>query len=140
MTAPHLIDALAELPEVAALDDVPADDEPAPRFRPAGKGEQPTHLLIEFDDGDSVIVRRTNRDLIDWDRRRMHVKYGPASEAPFIFAAFLAWNAARREGLYTGAFDAPGGFLDVTDDITGLLSLEEGDGEATPTRRAARLA
>lgn len=148
MTAPHLIDALAELDAAEQYDpaaDIDGDTaEPVdegPTFRPVGKGEQPTHLLIEFDGGREVIVRRTNRDLIAWDKRRMHVKYGPATEAPFIFAAFLAWNAARREGEFDGPFDGPGGFTAAADDITGLClaGTEAGEGEAGPTRRAARL-
>jgi hypothetical protein len=124
----------ATLPPAAQLTDQAA------AYRRAA-GAEGTHLLVVLTDGSQFVVRRTNRDLIAWDRRRMHVKYGPAGDSPFVFAAFLAWSAAHREELFTGPFDGPGGFLDAADDLSPLVLAGdedgEADGQARPTRPAA---
>jgi hypothetical protein len=67
------------------------------------------------------VVKTSNRDLVNWDRMRMRLKYGGGSDSPFIFAAFLAWSAASRSGDFAGPFDAAGGFLDSAEDITNLV-------------------
>jgi hypothetical protein len=108
-------------------------------YRRPGPDDSPTHMHVLLADGTDFVVRRTNRDLIAWDRKRLFIKYGKANEVPFIFAAFLAWNAAQREGRFTGTFDGPGGFLDVAEDVTALLLAGEdgSDGEPRPTPTAA---
>lgn len=107
-------------------------------YRRPGSDEQPTHLHVLLADGTDFVVRRTNRDLIAWDRKRLFVKYGKATEVPFIFSAFLAWNAAQREDRFGGTFDGPGGFLDACEDITPLLLAgDEEGGQPRPTRTAA---
>src|SRR4051812_10078915 len=76
-----------------------------------------THTHIVLDDGSEFVVRTGGtKDLVAWDRTCAR-KYDRKKQL-FIFTPFLAWNAARREGFYTGTFDGPGGFLDSTDDLT----------------------
>jgi hypothetical protein len=135
MTAPHTTTAPGGL--VDHLNDAATADQQATYRRPRGE-ETPSHLHVLLADGTDFVVRRTNRDLIAWDRKRLHVRFGKATDVPFIFSAFLAWNAATREGHYTGTFDGDGGFLDTCEDITPLVLTDEEDGgEARPTRTAA---
>lgn len=108
-------------------------------YRRPGDGELPTHMHVILDGaGDFVVRAGGNRDLVAWDR-------GPAKKYDrekqgFIFANFLAYNAARREGLYEGTFDGPGGWLDVADTVSPLVLAdpeEAAAAEVRPTRTAA---
>lgn len=112
-------------------------DQDATYRRPAD-GEEPTHLHVVLDDGPDFVVKTGNRDLVAWDRGPAK-KYDRARQG-FIFANFLAYSAARREGLYEGTFDGPGGFLDVADTVSPLVLAdpeEAAAAEARPTRTAA---
>jgi hypothetical protein len=109
------------------------------RIRP---GEAATHNHVVLDDGSEFVVRVGNRDLIAWDRSSASKRYDRDRQT-FVFANFLAWNAARREGFFADPFDAAGGFLDRAEEVTPLrLADDDGsaDGEygaARPTRTAA---
>lgn len=125
MTGPQspLIDALAAL-----------DDTPERVFRHPGAGEQATHQRVTLDDGTEFLVKVGNRDLVAWDRGGASKKY-PREAHPFVFANFLAYNAARRGEQFAGTFDGPGGWLDRCEDLTPLIEV---DGEEPgPTRPAA---
>lgn len=93
-----------------------------------------THTHIVLDDGSEFVVRTGGtKDLVAWDRTCAR-KYDREKQL-FIFTHFLAWNAARREGFYTGTFDGPGGFLDSTDDLTPVRLADEPEqpaGEPVP--------
>lgn len=95
------------------------DTDQTATYRRPGDGEEPTHLHVVLDAGPDFVVRTGNRDLVAWDRGPGK-KYDRAKQA-FIFANFLAYNAARREGLFEGTFDGPGGFLDVADTVSPLV-------------------
>ena len=101
---------------------------------------QATHMHVVLDDGRDFVVKTGNRDRIAWDRTAPR-KNWTTEKHPFIFGNFLAWSAARREGLYDGTFDGPGGWLDVADDLTPVrLADPEAAAEAAevrPTRPAA---
>jgi hypothetical protein len=102
-----------------------------------------THSHVTLDDGTEFVVRTgLSKDLIAWDRTVAR-KYDRTTQV-FIFVAFLAWNAARREGFYTGTFDGPGGFLDTAEEITRSAwptspSSRPGGGPSYPEDSAARL-
>jgi hypothetical protein len=109
----------------------------------AADGAKPTHSHVVLDDGSEFVVRTgLTKDLVAWDRTVAR-KYDREKQA-FIFGAFMAWNAARREGFYPGTFDGPGGFLDSADDITMVRLADEpaqpADEPVPPTPRAAPLA
>lgn len=64
-------------------------------------------IRVVLEDGTEFSVRTVNRDYIRWDKtppaRRGGVK--AFQDAPFIFASFLAWSAARRLELTALTFD-----------------------------------
>lgn len=99
-----------------------------------------THSHVVMDDGTEFVVRTgLSKDLIAWDRLVAR-KYDRTKQT-FIFHAFLSWNAAVREGFYTGTFDGPAGFLDSHEDINPVRLADEpeepADAEVPPTPRAA---
>ena len=103
------------------------DDDP--RFAPAGglvdhlnaDAEHSEHALpgmytqVTLEGQEPFTVRVTNRDYLAWDKTSVRQKpVWKADVSPFLFATFLAWSAARREGKFDGYFDA---FAEVCDDI-----------------------
>lgn len=116
---PHLLSALADL-------DAPAAEE-------VTLPGQRTRVILA--DGRSFVVRVSNRDYVAFDLTRARHRWPAGQEAPFLFASFLAWSAARRAGLFDGTFDGRGGFTEVCEDVSPLE--QEDDDAARPTRRAA---
>jgi hypothetical protein len=99
--------------------------------------EKPTHTHVVLDDGTEFVVRTGQaKDLIAWDRL-MSRKYDRATQH-FIFAGFLAYQGAHREGFYTGTIDA---FLDVLDDLTPVrLAGEDPEPAGEPVPPTTRTA
>lgn len=100
-------------------------------------GVRPTHTHVVLSDEREFVVRTgQTRDLIAWDKL-MSRKFDRAGQ-PFIFAAFLAWTAAQREGFYAGTFDA---FTDELSDLTPVRAADEepapADQPVPPTTRTA---
>jgi hypothetical protein len=54
--------------------------------------------------GESFTVVVRNRDYLSWDMTAVRKKWD-AQAQPFLFTNFLAYSAAKREGLFTGTFD-----------------------------------
>lgn len=108
-----LMDGTDAAPELAppSLRELAQDVSPE-EAEEAGLPGQSIRVVLEG--GQEFTVRTVNRDYIRWDKtppaRRGGVK--AFSDAPFIFASFLAWAAARRLELITLTFDQ---FLDVAD-------------------------
>lgn len=86
--------------------------------------------------GDVQELRVTNRELVAWDKTAPRHKWGHATEVPFLARSFLAWAAARRDGLTTLTFDQWNGEEYVIEDIEDEDGEEDGD-DARPTPRAA---
>jgi hypothetical protein len=81
-------------------------------------------------DGSSFVVRITNRERLAWDRTAPRKKWGTVQEVPFLASTFMAYCAAKREGLTALTFDQ---FSDVCED---LEDLEEDESDvARPTRK-----
>lgn len=98
-----------------------------------------THIHVVLEDGRDFVVKTGNRDRIAWDRTAPRKSWS-AEKQPFIFANFLAWNAARREGHFEGTFDGPGGWLDAADDLTPVRLADDelaAEAEVRPTPPAA---
>src|SRR4051812_28947777 len=115
-------------------------DQSATYIAVTDEGVKATHSHVVLDDGTEFVVRTgLSKDLIAWDRTVAR-KYDRTTQV-FIFVAFLAWHAARREGLYPGTFDGPGGFLDSTDEINPVRLADEPEqpagAEVPPTPRTA---
>ena len=56
-------------------------------------------LEIRLDTGEVFEVQALNPDLIRWDRTAAQRHWPAGSVAPFLWMTFLAWSAAKREGL-----------------------------------------
>lgn len=98
----------------------------------AADAEAATHIHVVLEDGRDFVVKTTNRDRIAWDRTAPR-KQWKADTQPFIFANFLAWSAARREGHFDGNFDGADGWLDAAEDLT-PVRLADADGEDAGVR------
>jgi hypothetical protein len=84
-------------------------------------GVKPTHTHVVLADGAECVVRTgQTRDLIAWDKL-MSRKFDRTTQ-PFLFAAFLAFQGAAREGFFTGTFDA---FTEVVEDLTPVRAADE---------------
>lgn len=116
MSTPHLIDALHDLD--TALEQPPAE---APAERPG------TYADVVMTDGTAFSVRITNREYLAWDKTAPRHGWGKPADVPFLLATFLAFAAAKREGLFGGTFDA---FKEAVDDV----DQRKVDGEEGPTR------
>jgi hypothetical protein len=88
-------------------------------------------VRIHMSDGSNYEVRILNRDRVLWDKTAPRKKWGAAQDVPFLASTFLAWAAARREGLTALNFDA---FCDQADDVEDVK--EDDDDIARPTRKA----
>lgn len=84
-------------------------------------------------EGDPYVVRCRQTDFIAWDKTAPRMQWGTSRDVPFLFSSFIAWNAARREGMFPGSFDA---FCDSVSDLDPLRDDDEDD-TARPTQRAA---
>lgn len=74
-----------------------------------------------------IDVRTDNRDSIRWDLRRGKEKWPPQTDAPTLFATFMAWSALTRTGEIAVPFEE---FVDHTPYATARLD------EVDPTRAA----
>lgn len=110
-----------EPPSLRDLAEAPADEERLP-------GQV---IRVVLEDGEKFEVRTNNRDYIRWDKtvpaRRGGVKQ--FQDAPFVFATFLAWAAARRLELTSLTFDQ---FLEAAVVVDRLSVGDEDD--VPPTR------
>ncbi len=101
-----------------------ADEAPAPAE--ATLAGHRVHVVLE--DGPDYTVRVDNRDFIRWDKTAPRQKWD-AKAQPFLFQAFLAWSASRRQGLTDLDFDT------FTDRATECADVkDEAEDEARPTR------
>ena len=50
-------------------------------------------------DDEPIEIQTANPDLIRWDETRVKHKWPKYDEVPFIWLTFIAWAAARRQGL-----------------------------------------
>ena len=53
-------------------------------------------------DGRQLLVQAVNADQLAWDRTAAKHGWPAAQAAPLTWATFVAWSAARREGLIDG--------------------------------------
>jgi hypothetical protein len=88
-------------------------------------------LSIVQEGGAEFTVQATNRDLVMYEREAARRKWPTPQVAPFTWLTFLAWSAARREGLIAGDVTLPA-FELVTLDVHNLSEDDEDD-EVTPT-------
>jgi hypothetical protein len=89
---------------------------------------------ITMDDGQVYLVRITNREYVAWDKTAPRKKWGSAKEVPFLASTFMAWAAARREGVPPGllSFEV---FQERAEEVKDQEQEEEDI--ARPTQRAA---
>lgn len=59
-------------------------------------------LRIVTKDGDEHFIQALNTDMCEWDRQRARNNWPKTEDAPFPWMNFLAWHAAKREGLFNG--------------------------------------
>lgn len=74
----------------------------------AGLPGQTIHVVFESGSGlEPITVRTVNKDYLRWDRTPAARRGGIRNfqDAPFLFATFLAWAGAKREGLTALSFD-----------------------------------
>jgi hypothetical protein len=86
---------------------------------------------ITLPNGDSFVVRVTNREHVMWDKTAPRHKWGAAQDVPFLARSFTAWAAAHRDGLTTMRFEAWNDLPLVIEDVT-----DEDTDTARPTRKA----
>jgi hypothetical protein len=84
---------------------------------------------IVLADGTGFTARVTNREYVLWDKTARQHKWGSATESPFTFASFIAWAAARRDGLYEPSFET---FQKEAEQVLAVDGDE--DDAARPTR------
>lgn len=89
-------------------------------------------MVIRNMDGTEHRVRILNKDKVAWDKTRSKHKWEAAQDAPFLAGNFLAFCAAKREGIFDGTFDA---FVEWAGDVEDDTSEEDELG-ADPTRTA----
>jgi hypothetical protein len=98
-----------------------AEDVDPEEAQEAGLPGQSIRVVLE--DGTEFTVRTVNRDYIRWDKtpaaRRGGVKQ--FQDAPFIFATFLAWSAAKRLELVPYTFDQ---FLELAEVVERQAATE----------------
>jgi hypothetical protein len=87
---------------------------------------------VTMTDGRTFTVRITNHCFIAWDKTAPKKKWGAMADVPFLAGTFMAWIAAKREGLTDMSWEA---WQDQVDDVENLA--EEPEDLITPTRRAA---
>lgn len=85
---------------------------------------------VTLADGTSYVVRITNREYLAWDKTAPRKKWGTAQDVPFLAATFMAWAAAKREGLTGSTFDA---FSEECEEVE-AIQVEDED-LARPTRK-----
>lgn len=61
-------------------------------------------VRVVLNDGARFTVRVMNRDYLTWDMTAPAKKWDSSAQK-MLFMNFLAWSAARREGLFPGPFD-----------------------------------
>ena len=54
---------------------------------------------------DPIEVATDNRDRVAWDLYRSRTKLPTATDAPSLWATFIAWNALKRSGQISATFD-----------------------------------
>lgn len=84
-------------PAPVKLSDLATETQPAQRRLTAQR------IHVELEDGTSFDVTTSNKDYLRWDKTPAPLK-GVAKDTtfqdvPFVFASFLAWAAAQRQGL-----------------------------------------
>lgn len=79
---------------------------------------------IDYADGTDLVVRVLNPDYLRWDLSRQKRGWPVGPEAPFLFATFLAWSAAKREGHFAGSYEE---FTEQAIDITPIKQDEDQD-------------
>lgn len=80
---------------------------------------------VTFVDGHEIVVRVLNPDYLRWDLSRGKRGWPAGSEAPFLFATFLAWSAAKREGVIADmTYES---FTEQCVDVTPIRQDEEKD-------------
>jgi hypothetical protein len=111
----------------ADVDDVVDDDE---ADAPAITGQE---IGVTMVNGDHFVVKVRNRDYIAWDMTAPRKKWD-AQRQPFLFGTFLAYSAAKREGLFAGTFDGreDGSWINSVDDVDQRVAKR-----VPPTRPAA---
>lgn len=50
-------------------------------------------------------IQTDNRDAVRWDRARGQKGWPAGSDAPLLWLTFLAWAAAKRQGLFAGSYE-----------------------------------
>jgi hypothetical protein len=112
--------AEADEPAAPSLRELAADVDPD-EAREAGLPGQVIRVVL--DDGTAFEVRTLNKDYIRWDKtppaRRGNIKN--FQDAPFVFATFLAWSAARRLDQTALTFDE---FADRADVVERVRAVE----------------
>lgn len=84
---------------------------------------------VVLSSGEEFVVRLTNRDYVRYDLERQRRKLPEGQGAPFVFATFLAWSAALRDGQTDLTWPA---WMDNVEDLENLKGDEED--AARPTR------
>lgn len=97
-----------------ALRELADDAVPAPE-----EGLPGHNLRVQLEDGTELNLRTTNRDYLRWDKTPPSRRGGSKNfqDTPFLFATFLAWAAAQRQGLTALTFDQ---FSDAAVDVERL--------------------
>lgn len=105
--------AIADVDQVDDVDGDQVDDDDSDAPKITGKVIGVTLL-----DGRQFSVTVRNRDYLAWDMTAPRRKWN-AQQQPFVFGNFLAWSAAKRDGLFDGTFDGrePGSWWNSVDDI-----------------------
>jgi hypothetical protein len=77
-------------------------------------------------------VKLQQRDYIAWDKTAARHKWGSAQDSPFIFQTFVAFAAAKRDGLLPPAVTSFDAFCDAIADVSPAATDE--DDVTRPTR------
>jgi hypothetical protein len=113
------------------MDTPPITDQAAAWVRVTDRAVKATHNHVVLADGTEFVVRTgQTRQLIAWDQ--LMSRTFDREKQPFVFAAFLAWHAAKREGFFPGRFED---FLDAVDELTPVRAADaepEPAGEPVP--------
>lgn len=86
---------------------------------------------VTMGDGSKFTVRITNHCYIAWDKTAPRKKWGAMADVPYLAATFMAWTAAKRQGLTELGWDA---WQEAVADI--LMLDEDPEDLAFPTRSA----